>query len=47
MTQPLRRAHLWIWVALAIVLPVFLAAGLLARRPTTPVNPGLAGERLR
>lgn len=31
MTQPLRRAHRWIMLALAIVLPLVFAAGIAVR----------------
>jgi hypothetical protein len=47
MIQPLRRAHFRIWLVLAIVLYVVFAAGLLARRSTTPANPNLHWEQLR
>lgn len=40
MTRPLRRAHVRIWVALAVLLPVLLVLALSVRRKTTPVNPG-------
>lgn len=39
MTRPLRRAHLRIWLALAILLPTLLALALAARRDPTPRNP--------
>jgi len=45
MIQPLRRSHLWIWIALAVSLPVLFAAGLAARRDTTPNNPAVHWER--
>ena len=47
MIQPLRRAHLRIWVVLAVGLYALLIAGLLARRNTTPPNPGVHWEQLQ
>ena len=47
MIQPLRRNHLWMWIALAILLPALLAAGLAARRDTTPDNPAVRWERYK
>jgi hypothetical protein len=47
MTQPLRRTHLWIWVALAVLLPVLFTAGLVARRDTTPNNPAVHWEQYK
>jgi len=47
MIAPLRRAHLRMWVALVMVLYVVFIAGLLARRTTTPPNPGLHWEQYR
>jgi len=47
MIQPLRRAHLNIWIVLAAVLYLIVVAGLLARRSTTPPNPNLHWEQLR
>ena len=47
MIQPLRRAHLRIWIVLAVVLYAVFAAGLLARRETTPRNPDLHWEKYR
>jgi hypothetical protein len=38
MIQPLRRSHLRIWIALAVLLPILFAVGLAARRDTTPNN---------
>ena len=46
MTRPLRRAHWWIWLLLAPVLYAVFTAGLLARRPATPLNPQLHWEQL-
>lgn len=46
MTQPLRRAHLRIWIVLSIVLPLLLAAGIAGRQDTTPPNPQFTPERL-
>ena len=47
MTRPLRRAHAFIWTALALLLPTLFAAALLARRETTPRNPQLHWEQYR
>lgn len=47
MIQPLRRNHLWIWIVLAVSLPVLIAAGLLVRRTTAPANPTLHWERYK
>ena len=47
MTQPLRRAHLRIWLALAVILYAVFVAGLLARRSATPRNPNLNWEQYR
>jgi hypothetical protein len=47
MTQPLRRAHLRIWIVLGVVLYAVFAAGLLARRDPTPRNPNLNWEQYR
>ena len=47
MTRPLRRIHGQVWLALAILLPWLLAAAVLARRDTTPVNPHFIQEQLR
>jgi hypothetical protein len=44
MTRPLRRAHLRIWLVLAIVLPALFILALSARRGTTPINPGFHWE---
>jgi len=38
MIQPLRRAHLRIWIVLTIVIPLTLFVALLARHPA-PSNP--------
>lgn len=38
MIAPLRRAHRIVWTILALTLPVLLAAALIARRDTTPIN---------
>ncbi len=46
MIQPLRKAHLRIWLALTVILYAVFAAGLLARRSSTPPNPNLRWERL-
>jgi len=47
MIQPLRRSHLWIWITLAVSLPILFAAGLIARRDTTPHNPVVRWERFK
>ena len=47
MIAPLRRTHFRIWLALALALYAIFIAGLLARRPTTPPNPGLHWEQYR
>jgi len=44
MIRPLRRAHRFAWIALSIVLPAILIAGLMARRATTPPNAALQWE---
>ena len=41
MTRPLRRAHRWIWLALAVLLPALFLAGLLVRQEPQPPNVGL------
>ncbi len=45
--QPLRRAHLRIWIVLAVALYGVAIAGLLARRTTTPANSNLRWEQYR
>lgn len=47
MTQPLRRAHFRIWVAMAVTLCAIFVAGLRLRRTTTPPNPNLHWEEYR
>ena len=47
MTRPLRRAHLGIWLVLAVVLYAVFAAGLRERRDSTPRNPDLHWEQYR
>jgi hypothetical protein len=47
MIQPLRRAHLHIWIVLAAALYAIVIAGLVARRSATPRNPNLHWERFR
>jgi hypothetical protein len=47
MTAPLRRAHLRIWLVLAIALYAVFAAGLSVRRDPAPRNPNLNWERYR
>ena len=41
MTQPLRTLHPRIMILLAVLLPVAFVAGLAARRPAAPSNPGV------
>ena len=41
MTRPLRRAHRWTWLALAVLLPALFLAGLLVRQEPQPPNAGL------
>lgn len=31
MTRELRRAHRWIWIALALILPLFFGGAILMR----------------
>ncbi len=47
MIRPLRRAHFRIWIVLTAALYAIFAAGLLARRDTTPRNRGVDWEKLR
>jgi hypothetical protein len=47
MTQPLRRTHLWIWIALALLLPLLLVSGVTARRTTTPINSTTLWEKTK
>lgn len=47
MIQPLRRAHLRIWIVLPFLLGALLVAGLMARREATPVNTGLHWEKYK
>jgi len=47
MTRPLRRAHLGIWVVLAVLLYAVWIAGLAARHSNTPRNQSLRWEQLR
>ena len=44
MTRPLRRAHWQIWIVLPLLLIAVLIVGLIARRPTVPVNMNLHWE---
>ena len=41
MTQPLRTTHRRIMIVLAVVLPAAFVAGLAARKPPAPANPGI------
>lgn len=47
MIRPLRRTHLHIWIALALLLPLLFICALMVRRTTTPVNPGVRWEQLK
>ena len=47
MIRPLRRAHLRIWLVLAVALWAVFLAGLMARRSTTPRNPNVHWEQLK
>ena len=47
MIQPLRKAHLRIWMALAVLLAILFTRALAARRSTTPPNRGIYWERFR
>ena len=47
MIQPLRRSHLWIWIALAVSLPILFAAGLVSRKETIPNNPVVHWEQYK
>lgn len=47
MTQPLRRLHFRIWIALALVLPLLFVVALSARRTTTPMNPTFRWEKYK
>jgi len=38
MIAPLRRAHRIVWALLVLLLPVLLAASLVVRTDSTPVN---------
>jgi hypothetical protein len=46
MTQPLRKLHLRVMIALAVLLPAAFVAGLAARRPPAPPNPGVSWSAL-
>ena len=47
MIQPLRRKHFWIWIGLAVLLPILFVAGLATRRATTPNNPAVHWEQYK
>jgi len=47
MIAPLRRAPYRFWLILALEMYALFIAGLLARRTTTPPNPGLHWARYR
>lgn len=40
MTRTQRRAHVWAWIALALMLGVGVAAGLIARPPSPQIAAG-------
>lgn len=46
MIRPLRRRHRWIFIALAVLLPMLFIAGLWVRKPIAVMDilPPLAGE---
>ena len=46
MTQPLRKLHRRVMIALAVLLPAAFVAGLAARRLPAPANPGIHWEAL-
>jgi len=46
MTQPLRKLHLRVMIALAVLLPAAFVAGLAARNPPAPANPQIRWEAL-
>ena len=43
----MRRAHGWIWIFLAILLPALFLAALATRRQATPRNLNLSWEKIR
>ena len=47
MTQPLRTAHRRVMILLAVLLPAAFVAGLAARKPPAPANPGIHWQTLR
>ena len=47
MVQPLRRAHFWIWIVLAIALPAVFAVAIAARHSATPPNPSVSWEKYK
>lgn len=47
MMRPLRRAHLIVWCAIAVLVPLLVAASLAVRTSTTPLNSNLGGEHVR
>ena len=47
MTEPLRRTHFRIWIVLSALLPIFYAAALIVRRPTTPKNSTVNWEKYK
>jgi hypothetical protein len=47
MTQPVRRVHFWVWIILAVLVPVVFIASLIVRRTTTPKNPNVHWEQYK
>ena len=47
MIQPLRRNHFWIWICLAVMLPVLFIAALVSRQETNPINPAVHWEQYK
>lgn len=45
--QPLRRAHLSIWIALPALLALLFAAAILVRRTEAPRNADLYWEKYK
>jgi len=46
MTQPLRKLHRRVMIALAVLLPAAFVAGLAARKPPAPANGGIHWKAL-
>ena len=47
MTRPLRRAHLTIWIVLALALPAMLGYAIVNREAALTPNANLAREKER